>query len=126
MDDEAKAAEAALAIETTDQVVGNFDALQCNGEDEFARVKDERDIVVHAFQLSKFRHLFLDIDIREAVVAEDAELPAEAEIDTRRLDISIFKRIHDQPAGADLFADRVVAQDHGSNKQQATCNKISL
>jgi hypothetical protein len=58
-------------------------------------VEDERVDFVRFSQLSKLTQLLLRVDVRQAVVAEDAELAAKAQVDAGRLEIALFPRVDD-------------------------------
>jgi hypothetical protein len=63
VDEEAEAAQARLALQAGDQVVGKHDPLQGRSEHELARVQDERSLIV---DLDELRQVFLrlpDVDV---------------------------------------------------------------
>ena len=85
--------------------------LQRHGQDELAGVEDERVYLVDLLEVGEMRHLLLDVDVGQAVVAEDAELAAQAQVDAGRLEVALLPGVDDEPARFDLGADVTVAED---------------
>ena len=112
VDQQAEAAEARLALEPGDDVVGKLHPLERLAEDELARVEDERLVAVDLDQLGQLLHRLAHVDVRIAGVVKDAELAIGAHVDARRLDQRLVERIEDDPAGLDLGANRPVGEHH--------------
>ena len=112
MDQEAKTAEGALALEPRDEVVRKLHALERGAEHELTGVEDERRFVV---DLDELRQLFLlgfDVDERVAGVAEDPEIAVDAHIDAGRLHQRIVVRLDLDLPLAEQASDRPVGEDH--------------
>ena len=86
-----------------------------DAEHELARVEDEGLVVVDLDELGQVLHRLLDVDVRVARVAEDAEVAVDANVDARRLDEALVERVDsDAPLGHEA-ADRAVGEDHRGN-----------
>jgi hypothetical protein len=89
----------------------HLDALQRDGEGELAGVQDEGLGVFDRDQLGQVLVGLLDVDVGQSVVAEDAELASQAQVDAGGLEEALLPGVDNQPPGLDLFADAVVAED---------------
>ena len=76
----------ALALEPSDEIVGEPDAFERRAEHELARVEDERRLAVDLDELGEVLLRFLHVDERVARVVEDAEVAVDAYVDARRLE----------------------------------------
>jgi hypothetical protein len=74
-------------------------------------VEDERLLFCYRCEVGQLAVVLFDVDEGQAVVAEDAKLLAESQVDAGGLQIAVLPGVDDQPAGLDLFADAVVAED---------------
>ena len=84
--EQAEAAQRRLALEPAGDVVGQRDDLVRRAEHELARVQDERLVAVRLDQAGEVGLLGARVDVRVAVVLEDAEAAVEPHVDARRLD----------------------------------------
>ena len=113
MDEEAESSKRAFPFEPRDEIIRQADALERRAEHELARVEDERLLVVRDLdELGEVLHRLLDVDVRVARVAEDAEKPVDAHVHARGLEEVLGVRID---ADASLFeqpADGAVGQNH--------------
>ena len=115
VDQEAEPAQARLALEAADQVVGELHVLERLPEHELARVEDERLLaVLDLHQLGEVVHRLAHVDVGVAGVVEDAEAAVHAHVDAGRLDEPLVERVDDDPSGLDLRTDRAVAEHHGA------------
>ena len=85
-------------FESRNEVVGLRDALQRRAEHELAGVQDEGAVVVDLDQLGEIFLRLLRVDERRRVVAEDAEVAVDPQVDGRRLDRTFAERIDDDAA----------------------------
>ena len=115
MYEEAEPAEGRLALHTGDQVVGEPHPLNRRAEHEFARVQDERFIVLDRQALGQVFGRLAHVDVGIAVIPEDAEVAIETDVERRRLDRVLADRVDRQPSGGKRFGDRAVAEDHLQN-----------
>ena len=112
MDQEAETAEARLALEATDEVVGRRTRStvepRTNSPGCSIRTSSSED---HD-QFGELLLILLDVDRTQVVVAEDAEVA----VDVRSTDEGwmqpSLERVDDDPAVGELFTDRLVKQDH--------------
>ena len=100
MDDQPEAADARLALDAGDDVVGQLDPLERAPEAELARVDHERLVVADHDLLGEARGRLAQVDRRGAVVVEHAERVAEAQVDARRLDQARIPGLDPDPAVA--------------------------
>ena len=111
MDEQAEAAQGALALQPRDEVVGQLDPFDGLAQDELAGMEDERLVVVHPEQLGQVGLGRTDVDVGVAVVAEDPEAAIEMEVDRRRLQVAGVVRVDPYPARGDRGPDVPVGQD---------------
>ena len=81
-----------LALEPRDEVVGERDPLERRAEHELAGVEDERAVVADLDQLGEVLLRLLRVDVGRRVVAEDAEVAVDVEVDRRRLHAAVVER----------------------------------
>ncbi len=112
VDQEAQPPERALALEPGDEIVGERDPLQGRAQDELAGVEDERPSVADLHQLGQILLGFLRIDVRRGVVAEDAEIAVDVQVDRRGLHRGLPQRIDHDPTRPQRVSDRSIGQDH--------------
>src|SRR4029079_17371514 len=74
-------------------------------------MQDERVIVLDRHQLGQVRLRVSDVDVRIAVVAEDAEPSVEVQVDRRGLEVLLIVRLDDDLAGLERRADVAIGQD---------------
>ena len=113
MDQEAEAAEARLPLQPGDEIVRKHDSLERRSEHEFARVQDERSLIVDLDELRQVLLRFPDIDVGVPRVVEDAEEPIDADVDARRLEQRIVVGVDEDPTLVQQSRDRPVGEDHG-------------
>ena len=101
-----------LSLQPGDEVVGQPHALERRAEHELAGVEDER-LAVDLDQLGQVLLLLLDVDVRVAGVAEDAEVAVDPHVDARRLEQRRVVRVDLDPALAEQALDRPVGENHG-------------
>ena len=58
------------------------------------------------------------------VVAEDAEVAVDAEVDRRRLDGALVERVDDDAALGERLADRDVGEDHAGQTNSAPAGPL--
>ena len=114
VDQQAEAAERALALQARDEIVGERDPLERRAEHELAGMQDERTTVLDLDQLREVFLRLLRVDVGRRVVAEDSEQAVDVEVDGRRLDRAVVERVDDDPARRELLTDGDVRQDHGA------------
>ena len=112
VDQQAEAAERALAVEPADEVVGQRHALERRAEHELARVEDERLVAVDLDELGQILLRLLDVDERIARVAEDAEVAVDAHVDARRLEQRLVVGVDADPPFGEQSPDRAVGKNH--------------
>src|SRR3954468_17199845 len=112
MDDETEAPQRALALDAGDDVVGQHDVLLRPGQDELARMHDERLVRAEDDLLGQVARRIAEVDRPCAVVVEHAEGRAEAQVDRGRLDHRRIPRIDLDPPLLHEAADRAVGE-HG-------------
>ena len=74
-------------------------------------MKDEGHDVIDGDQLREALHFLLHVDVRQAIVTEDTELAAQAQVHARGLEEALVPGVDAQPAGLYFFADALVAKD---------------
>jgi hypothetical protein len=111
VDDEAQAAEARLALDPRDDVVGQLDPFERPPEAELAGVDDERLVVADRDLLGEVRRRLGEVDRGGAMVVEDAERVAKAQVDARRLHHRRAPRLDPDPPVAHEAQDRAVGED---------------
>src|SRR3954469_5300552 len=111
VDEEAESPKTRLALEPCDEIVRELDPLVRLAEDELARVKDKRLVLLDRQQLGQIRLRRADVDERIPVVAEDPEALVEVEVDRRRLEVLRVVRVDGDAAGLDGRAYIAVRQD---------------
>ncbi len=116
MDQQPQAAQRALPLEPGHEVVRQLDPLERLPEHELARMEDERFVVVDGQQLRQVGLGRPDIDVRVAVVAEDAKRAIKMEVDRRRLEVLWVVWLDRDAAVIERRADIAVGQD-----THATC-----
>ena len=126
VDQQPEPAERALALEPRDEVVRQRDALERRAEHELAGVQDERLVAVDLDELGQLLLLLLDVDVRVARVAEDAEEAVDAHVEARRLHQRRVVRVDADPALVEQSPDRAVGEDHapilrGDNSPRSGC-----
>ena len=84
--EQAEPAQRGLALESPRDVVGESHDLVRRSKHELARMQDEGLIRTHLDELGEVGLLLSGIDVRVAVVLEDAEVAIKSHIDARRLD----------------------------------------
>ena len=82
-------------------------------EDELAGVDDERLLVADLHELGEVLRRVGQVDRRDAVVVEDAERAAQAQVDAGRLDHGLVPRLDAHAALGHQAADRPVGEDRG-------------
>ena len=107
MNEEAEAAKRRFPVEPCDDVVRELDAFERGAENELARVQDER-AILDFYELGQLSLLDLDVDVRVAVVVEDAEEPVDADVDARRLQERLVVRVDLDPPLGEQAGDRRV------------------
>ena len=112
MNQQPEAAQRALALEATDEVVRQSHALGGRAEHELARMQNERLLVTALDEFGQFFEVLLDVDDGHGVVAEHAEIRVEVKVDRRWLHARVDVRIDDDAPGCDLFANAVIGEDH--------------
>ena len=112
VDQQPEPAERALPLEPGDEVVGQPHPLERRAEHELAGMEDERRLVVDLDELGQLLLLLLDVDVRVARVAEDAEVAVDAHVDARRLHQRLVVRLDLDPALAEQAPDRPVGENH--------------
>ncbi len=75
-------------------------------------MQDERLVAADLEQLGQLGLLLAHVDVRVAIVAEDAKAAIEVQVDARRLDRLGRERIDDDPTGRDLRPDVAIREDH--------------
>jgi hypothetical protein len=83
-------------------------------------VKDERLVVLDRDQLGQVLIGLFDVNKGLRVVAKDAELAAEAQVNAGRLQVALFPRFDNQGTGCNLFLDRAVRQN-GRGETPGAC-----
>ena len=111
VDEQAESAQELLPLEPRDEIVGQLDPFERLAEHEFARVQDERLLVLDRDELGQVRLRRPDVDVRVAVVAEDPEAAVEVQVDRRRLQVRRVVRADDDPPGLELGPDVAVGED---------------
>ena len=92
VDQQAEPAEARLALDAGDEVVGHAHPLERRAEHELAGVEHEHAVGGDLDQLGELLEVLLDVDHAGRVVAEDAEQVADLDVDRRRLDAARRRR----------------------------------
>ena len=113
VDQQAEAPEARLALQAGDEIVGQRDALERGAEDELTRMEDERLPFRDLDELGQILLGLLRVDEGRGVVAEDAEVAVDVEVDGAGLHRAVGQWVDDDAARGQLVADRAVRQDHG-------------
>ncbi len=113
VDQEPQPPEAGLALEAADEVVREPDPLDRRAEDELARMQHEDVVLGDRDQLGELLLVLLDVDCPQVVIAEDAEVTVDVQVDRGRLDAALPERVDADPAASELFTDRLVGEDHG-------------
>jgi hypothetical protein len=67
-------------------------------------VQDERVVAVYGLELG-------EVNDGQAVVAEDAELAPEPQVNAGRLEEALLPGLDDETSGGDFLADAAVAED---------------
>jgi len=104
-----------LALEPCDEIVGQCDALECGAEDELAGMKDEAAVGADLDQLGEVFLRELGVDEGRGVVAEDAEVAVDPQVDRRRLHAAFHQRLDDDAALGERLADGDIGEDHGAD-----------
>ena len=117
-----------LAFDARDDVVGQLDPLERAAEDELAGVDDELVARLDHDLLGEVGRRLAQVDRGRAVVVEDAEGVAEAQVDGRGLDVLGIPRRDRDPALLDQAQDRSVGQHrlgsavrHGRKSAMGCC-----
>ena len=97
------------------EVVGQPDPFERRGEDELARVEDERRVAVDLDQLGQVLLRLLDVDVRVTGVVEDAEVAVDADVDARRLEQRLVVGVDPDAPLVDQPPDRPVGENHGAD-----------
>ena len=105
--------ERALALDPRDDVVGQLDPLERPAEAELAGVDHERLVRGDDDLLGQVLGRIAQVDRRRAVVVEDAERIAEAQVDARGLHEPGIPRVDPIRPSCDELEDRAVGQDRG-------------
>ena len=87
-------------------------------------MEDERVAVGDLHQLGEVLLGLLRVDERRRVVAEDAEVAVDVEVDRAGLDAALVERIDDDAAGRELFAEGLVGEDHGPDSSEGRCRGV--
>jgi hypothetical protein len=111
VDDQAQPAQARLALDPGDEVLGQLDVLERAAEDELAGMDHEGLVAGDLDLLGEVRRRVAQVDRRDAVVVEDAEGRPEQEVDRRGLHAAGIPRIDRDAALLDEPADRAVGED---------------
>ena len=109
---EPEAAETRLPFQARDEIVRQRHALERRAEHELAGVEDER-LAVDLDELRQVLLRLLDVDVRVARVAEDAEVAVDAHVHARRLEQGLVVRVDPDAALAEQASDRAVGENHG-------------
>ena len=118
VDEEPEAAQRALALQPRYEVVRQRYAFESGAEHELAGVEDERTSLTHLDQLGEVFLMLLGVDVGRGVVAEDAEVAVDVEVDRRRLHRLVAQRVDHDATGRELLPDGDVRQDHGGEPIQ--------
>jgi hypothetical protein len=78
-------------------------------------VQDERILAVGLDQAGQVRLFHRGVDVRVAVVLEDAEVPVQPDVDAGRLDQLGLVRVELDPPGLDLGPDVTIGEEHAGN-----------
>ena len=119
VDDQPEPPEARLALDPRDEVVGDLHVLLRAAERELAGMDDERLVALDHDLLGEVGRRVAQVDGRGAVVVEDAERVAEAQVDGRGLDHRRVPRVDDHAPLLDEAADRAVGEDGGGRAHGA-------
>ena len=65
-----------------------------------------------------------DVDVGDAVVAEDEHIAVEVQVDAGGLNAAVAEGLDDDPALGQLLPYRAVAQDHGLLLRPGRCEDI--
>jgi hypothetical protein len=109
---QAKPAEARLALQPGGDVVGQGDDFVRRCEDEFARVQDERLAWLALHQPGQVGLLLGGVDVGIPVVLEDPKEAVHAYVHAGRLDQSRVERVEHHPALVELDADITIGEEH--------------
>ena len=110
---QAEAAEAALAVDHTHDVVGAAHHFGGVTERELTGMQHEHIALGHDDRVHQLRLLLERIDVGEAAVAHHPELGAEAHVDAGRLHERRVVRVEQDAARTEEFAQGAVGEDHG-------------
>jgi hypothetical protein len=114
VDEQPQPAETRFPFQPRDEIVRKRDPLQGGSEHEFARVQDECLVALDLDELRQVLLLRLDVDVRVAGIAENAEVAVDPHVERRRLhEVGLERLDADAPVGQQL-PDRPVGQDHAA------------
>ena len=118
VDQQPEATQARLALQPTDQIVGQPDALVRRAEDELARVQDELrvGVVGDLHQLGEILHVLFDVDDPPGVVPEHPEVAVARQVDRGRLDPALLERVDLDAPFLQGLTDAAVGEDHGPGR----------
>ena len=111
--EQSEAAERGLALKPSRDVVGQRHDLVRRCEDELARMQDEGLIRAHLDELREVRLLLRRIDVRVAVILEDAEEAVQAHVDAGGLDHRRVVGVEPHPSGVELGPQVAIGEQHG-------------
>jgi hypothetical protein len=104
-----------LGFQTTCDVVGKRDHFEGRRQDELVGLQDEGVLALGFDQPGQVGLFDGEVDVRVAVVLEDAEVPVQPEVDAGGLDQLRFVRVELDPAGLDLGLDVAIGEEHAGN-----------
>ncbi len=112
VDDQTESPERALAVEASDDVVGERDPFDRRAQHELTRVQDHRRLGPDVDQL---REVFLGlahVDHALGVIAKDPEVLVDVQVDRRGLDAVFAEGLDDDPTGLDRLFDGPIREHH--------------
>jgi len=103
-----------LAVEPPNEVVRHGNQLLGHAERELGRAQVERLAGHELDDLGQVGRVLAEVDVRDVVVPEHANLVAQSQVDAGGLDGVLPQRLDADATPVKLFAHRAVAQYHGA------------
>jgi hypothetical protein len=88
-------------------------------------MEDEGVDLIRLGDLRELGQLLLRVNVGQAVVAKDAELAAQAQVNARGLQVALVPRIDDEAPGGDLLLNAAVAED-GNSGPPSRCLTLAI
>src|SRR5687768_15563682 len=112
VDEKAEAAQRALSLQTSHQVIRQLDVLHRGPEDELPWMQDEGLLFLDLDHLGQILHRQLHVDEGMTGVVKGPEEAVDVQVHRRRLNVSLVERLDTYVARSDRCADVPVGEDH--------------